>query len=562
MLATIRHNDKGDLVKVARYLMGNAARNVADGTFDATLVSFVCSWQSNNGLTSDGVIGPKTWTKIAEKAPTCSTAKNKTSAATCALQILLGGLTVDGVFGTKTKNAVAAFQSAKGLKADGICGPKTWAALIGKTESGTGTTGGDSSGTGAGQTTSGGKTLNNCVHYLQWDKKWKNIKYSTHTSSQTIGNSGCGPSAMAMIMATFIDKAITPVEMCKLAVDNGFRTYNSGTAWGFFEFVFKKYGGFKKFVKTGSVETLIAALAQGALAVCSMNSNDNHFWTSGGHFITAIGFDDAGYIYANDPNKSSHPRKQKKDKFKSCMKQAFIFWPEAKEETTDPFEPVDGDQSSGSEDTPAPARGTAIIDISKWQPTVNYDKFIKATSLIILRTGYRGTGGGIKIDQCFVKHADALKQRGVRFGTYFYSIATNESMAREEARMYYKWAKEYNPLFWALDVEKSEITHDAIAAFIDELRKLGVTRAGCYVAHNLYQKYEYGSLRILFDFTWIPRYGKNDGTVEGSKEPNFECDVWQYTSTGKVDGISGNVDVNIITGTGKTLEWFLGGDAV
>ena len=65
---------------------------------------------------------------------------------------------------------------------------------------------------------------------------------------------------------------------------------------------------------------------------------------------------------------------------------------------------------------------------------------------------------------------------------------------------------------------------------------------------------------------WLQSVGADafvlDGTVEGSTEPNFECDVWQYTSTGKVDGISGNVDVNIITGTGKTLEWFLGGDDV
>ena len=240
------------------------------------------------------------------------------------------------------------------------------------------------------------------------------------------------------------------------------------------------------------------------------------------------------------------------------MKQAFIFWPEAKEET-DPFERVDDGLSTGP-DTPALTRGSAIIDISKWQPTVNYDKFVKATALIILRAGYRGTGGGIKIDQCFVKHADALKQRGIPFGVYFYSIATNTSMAREEARMFYKWAKDYNPLFWALDVEKNEITHDAIAAFADELRKLNLKRIGCYVAHNLYQKYGYDTLRSLFDFTWIPRYGKNDGTIEGSTKPKFDCDLWQYPSTGKVAGISGNVDVNIITGTGKTLAWFLGGD--
>lgn len=36
--------------------------------------------------------------------------------------------------------------------------------------------------------------------------------------------------------------------------------------------------------------------------------------------------------------------------------------------------------------------------------------------------------------------------------------------------------------------------------------------------------------------------------------------MWQFTSTGKIDGITGNVDVNVITGTGKPLSWFLGGD--
>lgn len=283
-MLTIKKGYKSDTVKATKYLTGYSAIGKATEDYDDAFVAYVKDWQKANSLSADGIIGPKSWAKIAEKAPTCSTAKNKTSAATCALQILLGGLTADCVFGTKTKKAVAAFQSAKGLGADGICGPKTWAALIGVTTSSNTKSNG---GTGAGQTTSDGKTLDNCVHYLQWDARWKNKKYSTHTSSQTIGNSGCGPSSMAMIMATVIDSKITPVEMCELSVANGFRTYNSGTAWGFFEFVFKKYSGFEKFMKTTSVETLKAALSQGALAVCSMNSNDYFFWTKGGFGIMA-----------------------------------------------------------------------------------------------------------------------------------------------------------------------------------------------------------------------------------------------------------------------------------
>ena len=170
------------------------------------------------------------------------------------------------------------------------------------------------------------KIINKCIHYLQWDKRWKNIKYSTHTSKQTIGNSGCGPSAVAMIVAQFCDPSVTPVEMCKWSVENGYRTWDSGTDWGLFDWVFKHFK-FARYKPTNDIDILKQALADGALAVGSMNGNDNHFWTTGGHFITIIGYDSDGYIYANDPNKSECPRKQHQSKFKSCLKKAFIYWP-------------------------------------------------------------------------------------------------------------------------------------------------------------------------------------------------------------------------------------------
>ena len=315
-MKTIKLNSSGDSVKVAQYLTEYCTKNKANGIFDESFETHVKEWQTNNGLEADGIVGKKTWTALANKAKTCSTSKHSTSRYVCAIQILLGGITVDGIFGQNTKMAVSAFQSANKLDADGVCGPKTWKALLEI-----------SGGSSDSETAPTEKHVNKCVHYLQWDKRWKNVKYSTHTSEQTIGNSGCGPTSMAQIMATFIDKNITPVEMCDLAVKNGYRTKNDGTAWAFYEFVANKYSGFSKFAKTSSVNTLKAALKEGALAVTSMNNNDDNFWTKGGHFVTAIGYDSNGYIYANDPNKSSAPRKQHQDKFRSCMKQAFIFWP-------------------------------------------------------------------------------------------------------------------------------------------------------------------------------------------------------------------------------------------
>lgn len=117
--------------------------------------------------------------------------------------------------------------------------------------------------------------------------------------------------------------------------------------------------------------------------------------------------------------------------------------------------------------------------------------------------------------------------------------------------MFWQYAKDYSPLFWAGDFEKDSITTVAIVAFVDELRKLGAKKVGCYVANHLYSKYDYASIAEQMDFTWIPRYG--------STKPVHTCDLWQYTSTGSVNGINGNVDMSRITGEGHDLNWFTEG---
>ncbi len=584
MLDTIKLNSKGNLVKAAQYMLNFAERQQANEIFNEQFAAEVGDWQAKHNLTINYEIDSNTWAAIAKTMPTCSTSKNRTSVYTCALQLLLGGLTVDGIFGNNTKKAVAAYQNASGLTADGICGPKTWTKLI------TGAAAKTSTSTGS--VVSGDKILNNCVKYLQWDSKWKNVKYSTHISSQTIGNSGCGPTAMAMIVATFINSKITPVEMCKLAVDNGYRTYDNGTAWGFYQFIFKKYTGFEKFITTTSVETLRAALKEGALAVCSMNANDSGFWTKGGHFITARGCDST-YIYANDPNKEETPRKQATSKFQSCLKQAFIFWPKIEnkepksekkieeievntnttiqEEIIDENAPADvfaGKEMTDEElaqlpeftDDNIPANPNfnynmngKIIDISKWQGNIDFNKLASQVSFIIARAGV-----GSDLDPKFDEYAKEMIKYKIPFGVYCYSYAGTTEKARDEAQKLLQYASKYSPLFYVMDAEEEKITHDAIEAFADELRMEKANKIGCYVANHRYNQYNYSTLQDLYDFTWIPSYGSNNGTVSGSKKSTHFCDLWQYTSTGKIAGINGNVDMNIITGDGHSLEWFLG----
>ena len=536
MLQTIRHQDVGELVVVAKLLTNycKVSYKVADidsyikvnGVFDADYTAYMVSWQTNHGCTPDGIIGAETWTAISKAAPTCSTSRNRTSGYTLAIQLLLGGnLVADAIYGNRTKAAVAAYQSSNGLTADGICGPKTWGCVI-----------------------AGSEAPSKFVQpkdFKQYSKPWGPKMYSNHNDhKQTMSNSGCGPTAVSDIVYTLKDNSIDPYVIAMMAVDWGDRSYNNGTNWTLFKPHIAEYYNFSKVVQTGSMATMKACLDAGGYVVCSMSSG---YWTKGGHFITAWKYDE-NYIYANDPVSSERKRQNTKD-FAAQCKQYFCYYPDVKE---DGENVVDDDYAYNPAVSDRLKRGSKIVDISKWQPTVNYDALIGDTALIILRAGYRGTGGGIHRDENVDLHGAELLKRGVRFGVYFYSIATNEDAAREEARMFWQYAKDFQPLFWAGDFEKDGITSAAILAFVDELRRLGAEKVGCYIANHLYQKYGYASIRDRMDFTWIPRYG--------STRPAYTCDLWQYTSTGKVDGIAGNVDLNGVTGDGHTLEWFCGGD--
>lgn len=541
MLTTIKHQGAGPLVVAAKCLTGylKVKEKVSDiasyikvnGTFDADYVAFMVSWQTGHGVTADGIIGPSTWMAISKAAPTCSTAKNRISGYTLALQLLLGGnLTPDGIYGPRTKAAVVVFQDSCKLVKDGICGPKTWNALI----------------VGAAvQPTPEPVKFVKPVDYKQGDKQWGKKIYSNHNDpDQTMASSGCGPTSDADVVATLKDPNVTPWTIAQLSMKWGDRSYNNGTNWTLFTPHTRDYYKFTKVVKSANYSALKACLDAGGYVVCSMGPG---YWTSGGHFICAWKYDDV-YTYANDPVSSTRKR-QKTSEFKSQCKQYFCFYPDAKGKTEEPV-PVDTSKVL--------KRGTKICDISHHQPVVNdYDAFIEDTALIILRAGYRGTGttgldGSVKIDTAFVKHADALKARGVRFGAYFYSIANTVQKAREEAQAFVKYAKDYNPLFWAIDAEKVHITTEAIGAFADELHKLGCGKIGAYVANEKYDDpYHFDKVRDKFNFLWIPDYRK-DATVR-------KCDLWQYTSTGSVGGISGNVDLDKITGDGHDLNWFTRG---
>lgn len=278
--------------------------------FTKEMESATISLQRAAKIEVDGVAGPMTFAVLIETLPEVKYKDYSGSIYVKAVQALVG-TTIDGKYGSSTRKNVLAFQVASMLEQTGNVNRDTWRALFGcsyeKIEAPT--------------AVPTGTSTKQPVDYKQADKRWGKIVYtSCGNKRQTIANSGCGPTSMSDIIATWKDKKVTPVEMCSYAVKNGFRTRSSGTAWGFFKSIANAYG-FTKFVQTKSMATAREALKNGALVVASMGPG---YWTKGGHYICLWKTDDT-YMYANDPASSTR-KKQKLKAFEEQRKQFFIFY--------------------------------------------------------------------------------------------------------------------------------------------------------------------------------------------------------------------------------------------
>jgi len=189
------------------------------------------------------------------------------------------------------------------------------------------------------------------------------------------------------------------------------------------------------------------------------------------------------------------------------------------------------------------------IDVSKWNGGIDW-KAVKnsGVSYAIIRCGYRGsTTGALIEDPKFRSNIQGAQNAGLKVGVYFFTQAVNEVEAVEEASMVLSLIKGYNisyPVF--LDVEASNGRGDAISADT----RTAVCKAFCQTIQN--SGYKAG---IYANKTWFTSY-MNTPSLTGYKiwlaqyaaAPSYtrtRYDLWQYSSKGKVSGISGNVDMNI-----------------
>ena len=170
---------------------------------------------------------------------------------------------------------------------------------------------------------------NQPINYLQYDEPWGSELYSAINSpSQTIAASGCGPTAMAMVLDYYInDNAglITPSQTANFSLENNHRTSYQGTSWRFFEGMADEYN--LDFMQTGSASEAYNWMTtqSNPLVICSMRPG---IWTNGGHFILVwkILPEQNDEVYINDPNSmKQHKTVNKWYNVRNQCKQYFCF---------------------------------------------------------------------------------------------------------------------------------------------------------------------------------------------------------------------------------------------
>lgn len=190
------------------------------------------------------------------------------------------------------------------------------------------------------------------------------------------------------------------------------------------------------------------------------------------------------------------------------------------------------------------------IDVSKWNKEIDWDRVKNAgIEYAIIRAGYRGSvSGSLVEDPYFAANVRGAKAAGLPFGIYFFTQATNEVEAVEEASMVISLLGQEKPQYPVfidtegaggngradgLDVETRTLVCEA---FCRTLENAGF-KAGVYASRNWYNQC-LDTKRLDRYVIWLAEY-RSQPLYQGYYQ------LWQYTSQGKVDGIEGNVDLNI-----------------
>lgn len=197
------------------------------------------------------------------------------------------------------------------------------------------------------------------------------------------------------------------------------------------------------------------------------------------------------------------------------------------------------------------------MDISYYQGDIDFDAVKRSgIEFVIIREGYRNS-----VDNRFFEYVKQAAEAGIFIlGVYHFSYALNEKEAEEEARFCIENMKkagldsearvffdfEYDTVKKAatkgVQLTKYECRKNTIA-FCSEVIRLGYL-AGVYTNLDYYKNWYSKDILNAYP-VWLADY-------KGG--PDYDCLVQQYTSTGKVPGIKGNVDLDYYYGKEFKME--------
>ena len=188
-----------------------------------------------------------------------------------------------------------------------------------------------------------------------------------------------------------------------------------------------------------------------------------------------------------------------------------------------------------------------ILDVSKYQPNIDYAQVAKQVDGVILRCGVTGwgTANQCSTDDCFEKHYAGFKAVGLPVGAYYYSAADTIAKAQEEAEYCKKIlaGKQFElPIYYDVEcrermdkVSKEQLTAQVIA-WCDKMEQAGYFVGVYSYTSFVNEKLDIASLAQRYTI-WLADYRQNyDRTIPR--------DMHQYTSTAQIAGIAGGVDMS------------------
>jgi len=191
------------------------------------------------------------------------------------------------------------------------------------------------------------------------------------------------------------------------------------------------------------------------------------------------------------------------------------------------------------------------IDVSKFQGNIEWDKVKEAgIEFVIIRLGYRGYGfGTLELDEKFKQNIEGANEVGIKVGIYFFSEAITVEEAVEEAEFVLENIKDYvveYPIVFdtedisTADARANNLTYDLrtqiVRAFCDTIKAAGYTPM--IYANSRYMLTAIDLTQLNDIDRWFAYYGTS------SKFP-YSFNIFQYSETGKVDGIPVGVDLDI-----------------